>query len=1783
MQISRGSSVITGRGFVVFQWLAVLKEINPLYNDIKVPEFRDICKIVKDLNYELFQDSITTTHAADIMNDNALGDDVAEVRNNNVDSSDNEVNLSSSLVSKPNYNINCEEAILTSASYAFGDEEKASRGEKLNEFQNNDFAISGTFPHIFLYGTAYGNKGGLNDQHRRHLLFQYSNIPSQTTEMIYFLYDQQVRHNNMIHMSKKIKSAPEEFLKFSAELESEEFQLKLDKSLKNPKSKEAKEVINRLMPILLSSSKESRFASFDSEKVKYMISSLVQFRGPCSAFFTIAPDDVNNPRVFQLSMRSNNNEDFPCKEEGLIEEMIKSDGAILGSGNVRIPVHYKYRLEAANLNPVATSIEYIRLLQLVFEEIIGVNCNIANENAKFKNTRFFMEHKKGIFGHAISAIGVNEDQNRGALHAHIAIWGGISPRLLEFASSLPHICNEISDVLDSIYKAEIPLKNHVSDLIRKNLPSGKKIPYDPPALTAELCLKNQLPLHDAAKFITYNNGIHEHKMTCHKLPNGRHGCRLCRPFGYCNKTGPVQIDRDETETNGTLTLFESVQSYLIDENVKYFNKPDTRLICWELKRRQLNELEISGDKKRMLQKLKQKCDKDEWKNLRPILNDLSELSLQSICSELKAELPNRNGYVVEFNPIFTSLTGAHSNLQFLGNEIQAKAALFYLAKYFAKNKIEISSFLTIVVRARKYIEQKQSEADDNGTIKRKTQFWLQRILHSLDGMSEIADTQAAAALLGLEAVTCSEILTLIPIKESINYVHQRREGGKYDGLPDKEDDRSENSSISSFESDSFIEKDDQSDTDSSESEENNLNKNDSDSEVLSESEFQSFFDLNLIKKNTTKKSSSKNLLGPATIYKLEEGEKKIMVPVLFPENYEYRGIDLRYLSRTEYYCIIQPPTKKQPEVERINSLGRNRLKQIHFGMGHPLFATHDQKVRSTLCVPRYTLKIPIWPGEPPEENIDQSRYNEWKTKADSFSKYVLTAFRPEINNFDQYNRDYNLKYDVYALGEYLEQLKSCNSVISKSRYHLILTTMKGLKTEHAAKVLLSRYRKRNRDMWDTNFNYDTKESGVVKADDIDLFYGIEEDFNLTTQEMCNALKSITYSHNMIESLKSSLPKLNNHNNNNLPKVDTVIHNERSKDVYNYYNKLKEKEIEEEIELDEEDNNNYNYNPVSNDNLEEKLKDFYEINKFTESQKQVIDLVVNEYKEIDEIGHSINPDIYFIRGEPGTGKSYCIKSINDLTKYFPKIKCIKTAFMGIAAVNISGNTIQDLFHISGSNFSASGTHLKRKLSEKQLIKLRNIFNIDISKDIRRCILIIDEIGMVNSALLAAINSRMQEITGLDLPFGGITTFFFGDFNQLDPVKSKSLISCTIQKYFRDITKDRLEYNNKNKSKKYIRKKRKQQVKNKNQQAVNISSIKSHSFHIIGIDLFQNAKVYQLKEQVRSEDYEHSKFLSDLSSCIKFPYKELKKFKILDENDLEFQFAPLLVSTNRERFDMSEIQAIRFAKFNNTIVIRWPLTILEWKGRPYNYSLAKENDPAFWQYFVVGAPAFCTKNINTKKGLANGTSMICDSITPLDRHQEETIRNFIKYNGPGSILTLDRPPKSVNFEVPSLNNENCINGATIKKGKRNNCPVIPLIKEGEYVTSEWYTIRGGVKYGFKPSKAKISSSFPFDLGFAMTIHKSQGRTLPNLTLVISERSIPISQFNWSAIYVALSRVKRRNDIRFLIAKSDEDDKYNAIKYVTSLEPKIEVKLYFSGFDHKQGCKWDPEKSYDSKIHY
>ncbi|WPR75208.1 ATP-dependent DNA helicase [Algoriphagus sp. NG3] len=128
---------------------------------------------------------------------------------------------------------------------------------------------------------------------------------------------------------------------------------------------------------------------------------------------------------------------------------------------------------------------------------------------------------------------------------------------------------------------------------------------------------------------------------------------------------------------------------------------------------------------------------------------------------------------------------------------------------------------------------------------------------------------------------------------------------------------------------------------------------------------------------------------------------------------------------------------------------------------------------------------------------------------------------------------------------------------------------------------------------------------------------------------------------------------------------------------------------------------------------------------------------------------------FITGKAGTGKSTLLKYFRSKTEK----KIIVLAPTGIAAINVSGQTIHSFFKIAPKLFDEDVV-IQKDYKRSELFK-----SLDI--------IIIDEISMVRADLMDAIDKALRVNRGSNIPFGGVQMVFFGDLYQLPPVVTNDL--------------------------------------------------------------------------------------------------------------------------------------------------------------------------------------------------------------------------------------------------------------------------------------------------------------------------------------------------------------------------------------------------------------------------
>ena len=100
--------------------------------------------------------------------------------------------------------------------------------------------------------------------------------------------------------------------------------------------------------------------------------------------------------------------------------------------------------------------------------------------------------------------------------------------------------------------------------------------------------------------------------------------------------------------------------------------------------------------------------------------------------------------------------------------------------------------------------------------------------------------------------------------------------------------------------------------------------------------------------------------------------------------------------------------------------------------------------------------------------------------------------------------------------------------------------------------------------------------------------------------------------------------------------------------------------------------------------------------------------------------------------------------------------------GIAASRLGGFTIQCALALQREG---------KEITQRKLAELMARYDRTILKG---C----DEVSMLASNMITAVDSRMQQILGNREPFGGCGILWMGDFSQLPPVKDSSLAAALV---------------------------------------------------------------------------------------------------------------------------------------------------------------------------------------------------------------------------------------------------------------------------------------------------------------------------------------------------------------------------------------------------------------------
>ena len=118
----------------------------------------------------------------------------------------------------------------------------------------------------------------------------------------------------------------------------------------------------------------------------------------------------------------------------------------------------------------------------------------------------------------------------------------------------------------------------------------------------------------------------------------------------------------------------------------------------------------------------------------------------------------------------------------------------------------------------------------------------------------------------------------------------------------------------------------------------------------------------------------------------------------------------------------------------------------------------------------------------------------------------------------------------------------------------------------------------------------------------------------------------------------------------------------------------------------------------------------------------------------------------------------------------------------------------------------------------------------------------------------------------------------------------------------------------------------------------------------------------------------------------------------------------------------------------------------------------------------------------------------------------------------------------------------------------------------------------------SSVGVNDVFAFQLAFAMTVHKAQGRTIDKVVIDLHDQPTVGSRLAFEGVFVAISRVRSRKNLRLLPHGNTFEKAYG---YITKLRPSPQATAFYRGFEvdensPEDGLCWNYKKALGKLMH-
>lgn len=1150
-----------------------------------------------------------------------------------------------------------------------------------------------------------------------------------------------------------------------------------------------------------------------------------------------------------------------------------------------------------------------------------------------------------------------------------------------------------------------------------------------------------------------------------------------------------------------------------------------------------------------------------------IKEEATDKQLEEVFTELKEKHSTGNGYTAAFNPALSFCTGSHNNVVLLGSLAQAKSAMFYLIPYQGKNKFPIDQSLSVLQTAMNHNNKYEStSADDRGTLQRSVKHLLERTLNQMHLKMELSDYQVTAALLGLPSMIETETFeygsaVAIPNFRAVQRLHdqmQEENDNLYDLIasarekmaahgrkpiqPNAACDQDDNWSLQSF----VVSDDEDSEMETAAQDADMATPVVEDGQQKPEVNwFDALGDLGYVQKVNLPSENPDDTSDP----------RAILVPKV--ALYLHRGNCLKDLNYYEYLALMKFQNKSCSD-----KTVKNFKDSQQFPMDPKFEGVGDchHALRSKQATPLLVGKPPRHPGREP---TDPETLEKWKTtKANPYAKHYLLIFRPET-------MEDNLSYSWDDLKDFVAKLQNDESFLSKARLMIMQNHMRGMPLSHRVNEMTSDFRGRNRDMWNEQ-EMEKYNSWLAYNQGLKnkMSLGTSMDEGKAGRDLSlESLREIRKQLAHDTQQKVLLESMNRQRNNQKELKPTSFTSQSQTRICDLSINMKAWRSLSDKKEDSTSTSHHN-GMTMDDHIAESIAKLEA--RGAEKVTQQVGLY-NLYADFFAGCGVAPPKVTLLHGGPGMGKTQVRNAIMGTSKFSGRFN-LKTAFNAINACEMKGETTAYLISLKGGVQAISITGL----------------NPDIIRDLERkgfsisSVVFIEEVSTQAPWHLAHLCKLCQDISNIHgEPFGGCHVMLIGDFTQLGPVRAGHTITQAVM----DIHASR-------EVRKWMAAQRKNaslaaKKKNKGDKTTScpcrlVPQLSAdHNRHNtnhpyrIGADIATAARWYELTQQQRAQrDHKHTEFVHGTyhgkrvaPDTIKRNYKLLSKGDIASSN--KWVKAPILCCTNRERFTLTHSRAVAYARMMQCVVIRWPKQEGQWANKPPPEFVADaKEDPCFYDYYVQGCDGFVTENVYKELHIVNGLPVVFHSLK-VRPEMQELLNLQMQHARPGEVITLPEAPLAVLVKIALDDNTPKPVAEALKSFSLEdeaddvdeNSVIIPIIQ----FNCRWDASETPV-YGsndFSPSKVLLRHKLPLEPAFAITIHKSEGRTLDRVIIALSHCDVQGCNFTYDKIHVAFSRVTEGKHIRLLLTGRDEIEQWDSISYLGNLQQDPSIQFYFAGF--------------------